>query len=669
MRSVVESLAGELQRLAGLPSVESAQEDLARAQLAVQEAALRPALRQAQQSRERIADIDDEIDALVEQREELINLAHGHTAESDAVDDEIRALAKEKAALEASAQKAEDEADAIQEQIEALNDLAAAREAERAVAVARAAIADQTLATDKEILSALGRMEPVVRQVTSAIDAQVDDLMTRFIPAWQDATAAMAEASEADVGELGADFGEIDFTEINTALEDALKDINAPLDQLIEDVKDFFRKNAPIFAGIGLGILLAIFFGWNIGLAVVVGAAIGFLVKKFHKPVIKFFSKLGKSIGKVVSKFAKFLQKHWKKIVQGALLILFPPAGGLFAIITNFDTIKDKVLGLLDKLVEGAKRLLSGLVREVTRFFEELVRTVVGAVNDMVGEVVGLFTDLTIGITGTVSDLVNDVVSLFSSLPGQLVAALGGLVSGVAGVFAGLPGAILDAIGNLGGELFDIGLGIVGSLLDGISAAAGLGGDIAKGIANLLIRAMNTVLSFLGDAIDLLHAALDKLPGPNPAGNLLQDLADMLHEGIPTLAHGLWRVPGSGTRDTIPAVLAPDEMVLPRALAEQIRAQVGSFSGLADLISGRSGGSSVLGNFMSTVGARERLVAMPASAAVNSTISISAPITVTIQAQSWDEIRRLVHQEIDVALGDAQSDSERAGVELSAGIT
>ncbi|KKM26011.1 hypothetical protein LCGC14_1589170, partial [marine sediment metagenome] len=65
----------------------------------------------------------------------------------------------------------------------------------------------------------------------------------------------------------------------------------------------------------------------------------------------------------------------------------------------------------------------------------------------------------------------------------------------------------------------------------------------------------------------------------------------------------------------------------------------------------------------------ERLVAMPASAAVNSTISISAPITVTIQAQSWDEIRRLVHQEIDVALGDAQSDSERAGVELSAGIT
>ncbi|KKL98553.1 hypothetical protein LCGC14_1823260, partial [marine sediment metagenome] len=175
MRSIVQSLAGELQRLAGLPSVESAQEDLKRAQLAVQEAALRPSLREAEQARERIGDIDDEIDALVEQREELINLAHGHTAESDAVDDEIRALAKEKEALETSAQQAEDAAAAIQEQIAALNDLAAAREAERAVAVARAAIADQTLATDKEILAALGTMEPVVREVTSAINAQVDD--------------------------------------------------------------------------------------------------------------------------------------------------------------------------------------------------------------------------------------------------------------------------------------------------------------------------------------------------------------------------------------------------------------------------------------------------------------------------------------------------------------
>ncbi|KKL78764.1 hypothetical protein LCGC14_2021600, partial [marine sediment metagenome] len=522
---------------------------------------------------------------------------------------------------------------------------------------------------DKEILSALGRMEPVVREVTSAIDAQVNDLMTRFIPAWQNATAAMAAAGEADVGELGADLGEIDFTEINTALEEAMKDINAPLNQMIEDIKSFFRSNAPVFAGIGLAILLAIFFGWNIGIAVVVGAAIGLLVKKFHKPVIKFFSKLGKVIGKAVGKFANFLKKHWKKIVQVALLVLFPPAGGLFAIITNFEKIKDKVLSLLDKLVEGAKRLLSGLVREVIRFFDELVRDVVSAVNEMVGEVVGLFTDLTTDITGTVSGLISDVVSLFSSLPGQLVSALGGMLDAVGGVFASLPGVILGAIGDLSGELFEIGKGIIGSLLDGISGAAGLGGDIAKGIANMLISAANKVLSFLGDAIQMLKDALDKLPGRNPAGNLLQELADLLHEGIGSLAHGAWRVPGAGVGDTVPAMLAPDEMVVPRALAEAIRSRVGSFQSLADLISGRSGGSSALGSFMNEVGTRDRLEALPARTSVSTTIALSAPISVTIQAQSWDEIRRLVLQEVDVALGEAQSDSERAGSELSAGIS
>ena len=668
MRGVVQSLAGELQRLAGLPSVESAQEDLARAQLAVQEAALRPALREAEQARERIGDIDDEIDALVEQREELINLAHGHTAESDAVDDEIRALAKEKSALETSAEKAENAADAIQMQIEALNDLAAAREAERDVAVARAAIADQTLATDKEILAALGTMEPVVREVTSAINEQVDDLMTRFIPAWQDAAGAMGAAGDADVGELG-DLGEIDFTEINTALEAAMAEINAPLNDMITDIRDFFTKAAPIFGLIGLGILVAIFLGWNIGLAVVVAGAVALLLHKFRKPILKFFSKLGKAIGKVVGKFAKFLKKHWKKIVQVALLVLFPPAGGLFALITNFEKIKDKVLSLLDKLVEGAKKLLSGLVRDVVGFFDGLVSDVVGAVNDLVSEVVGLFTDMTTDITGTVGGFINDVVSLFSGLPGQLVSALGGMLDAVGGVFAGLPGIIIGAIGDIGSQLFEIGAGIIGSLLDGISGAAGLGGDIAKGIANTLIKAMNSVLSFLGDAVMMLKEALDKLPFKNPAGDALIALADLLREGIPTLAHGLWRVPGTGIGDTVPAMLAPDEMVVPRALAEAIRSRAGSFQSLADLISGRSGGSSALGSFMNEVGTQDRLEALPARTSVSTSIAVSAPISVTIQAQSWDEIRRLVHQEIDVALGEAQSDSERAGSELSAGIS
>ena len=660
MRGIVQSLAGEIQRLAGLPSVESAQEDLARAQLAMKEAALRPALREAKQSRERIGDIDDEIDALVEQREKLIDLAHGHSAESDAVDNEIRALAKEKASLETSAQKAEDAADAIQEEIAALNDLAAAREAERDVAVARAAIADQTLATDKEILAALGTMEPVVREVTSAINAQVDDLMTRFIPAWQDAAGAMGAAGDADVGEFG-ELGEIDFTEINTALKKAMEEINAPLNDMIKDVRNFFTKAAPIFGLIGLGILVAIFLGWNIGLAVVVAGAVALLIHKFRKPILKFFGKLGKAIGKVVGKFAKFLKKHWKKIVQVALLVLFPPAGGLFALITNFEKIKDKVLSLLDKLVEGAKKLLSGLVRDVVGFFDELVRDVVGAVNDLVSEVVGLFTDLATDITGTVGGLIGDVVSLFSGLPEKLVSTLSGLVSEVAGVFADLPGAILSAIGDLGSLLVDVGKDLIDGLIKGFLSVTGFAMGIAEGIGNMVIGVLNTVIKTLWDV--LASICIKKFG----IGFCFSDVMGDAPE-IPGLQRGLWKVPGKGTGDSVTAMLAPEEMVVPRALADAIRSRVGSFQSLADLISGRSGGSSELGSFMNEVGTQDRLEALPARTSVSTTIAFSAPISVTIQAQSWDEIRRLVHQEIDEALGEAQSDSERGGTELSAGI-
>ena len=44
---------------------------------------------------------------------------------------------------------------------------------------------------------------------------------------------------------------------------------------------------------------------------------------------------------------------------------------------------------------------------------------------------------------------------------------------------------------------------------------------------------------------------------------------------------------------------------------------------------------------------------------------VSAPITVTIHGQSWAEIRRVVHQEVDTALAGARAQTEMAGSELS----
>ncbi len=628
MRNVVQSLASELQRLAGLPSVESAEEALERAQLGVQEAALRPALRAARDARDRIRDIDDEVDALVEQREELIRLAQGHTAESDALDDEIRSLVKEKQALDASAKKIEDQADAIQMQIAALNDLTASREAERAVAVARAQIADQTLATDQEIIVALGRMEPIIREVTSAINAQVGDLQTRFIPAWEDAASAIAGAGGG--GAVGApevgDLGEIDFSEINKALTDALADIESPLDNLITDIEKFFLKAGPALAIIGLGILFGLFFSWNIGLPLIIGAVIGLLIITFKDEINSAFATIA-------------------EFIEGALDTI----AGAFRGLGNL--IEDALEGLVDVLLfpwRLAKNLLIGdpligdLIAGIIAFFAGLPLQLVEALISLVPMLLGVFINLQAQVIEFIIGLVGQIVGLFTALPGAI---LGGIMSGIGpllGFFAGLPGMLLGAIGDIAGSFFNLGADIIGGLVSGITSI-----DICGVVSGLA-----------GE----LTGAVDDLTG-GVAGDIVGGL-----KSLSPFAHGAFNIPGAGGADSVPGLLTPGEMVVPRGLADMIRSQVGSFQGLADLVSGRSGGSAALAGVMGATGMRDQLEAMPARSSVASTVSVNAPISVTIQARSWEEIRRLVTSEVDTALEDARRETVRAGAEIGGGI-
>ncbi len=628
MRGVVQSLASELQRLAGLPSVESAEEALERAQLGVQEAALRPALRAAREARDRIRDIDDEVDALVEKREELIRLAQGHTAESDAVDDEIRSLVKEKEALDASAKKTEDQADAIQMQIAALNDLAASREAERAVAVARAQIADKTLATDQEIIVALGRMEPIIREVTSAINAQVGDLQTRFIPAWEDAASAIAGAGGG--GAVGApevgDLGEIDFSEINQALTDALADIESPLENMITDIEKFFKKVGPTLAFIGLGILFGLFFSWNIGLPIIIGAVIGLLIITFKDEINSAFSAIAEfitgALGTISGAFSNLPRRIEEVIGSIVDVLLFP-----------FKTAKNLLIG--DPLVGD---IIAGIVA----FFFGLPLQIVEALISLVPKLLEVWIGVQLAVIGFIVGLIGDIVGLFIGLPGAILEGITGAIGPLLGFFAGLPGMLLGAIGDIAGSFFSLGADIIGGLVSGITSID-IGG-VVSGLAGELT------------------GAVDDLTG-GVAGDIVGGL-----KSLSPFAHGAFEIPGAGGADSVPGLLTPGEMVVPRGLAEMIRSQVGSFQGLADLVSGRSGGSAALAGVMGATGMRDQLEAMPARSSVASTVSVNAPISVTIQARSWEEIRRLVTSEVDTALEDARRETVRAGAEIGGGI-
>lgn len=454
----------------------------------------------------------------------------------------------------------------------------------------------------------------------------------------------------------------------------------------------------PIIAGLGAllsGPLAAGFIAVLLPLlpfiaAAVVLAGIAFLIiknwgkiKKFFgslapvvKKLVKLFTGIPKAILKSLKKFADTLKKNWKKIVQVALAILFPPAGGLFFIITNFNKIKETAGRIFSDFVDLIKRLASDLVNAVIGFFKGLKDKVLETGRTLVTAYVGFWMGLATDVLGVVTGLVSDIVGFFTALPGRIVSAMGSLVSDLAGIgedmitsfierlerglprvlgfFLDLPGKILSVLGDAGGLLFELGKTLIQSLLDGMAAVAGLGGDIAKGIANTLIKAMNTVLDFLGDAILLLNKALGKLPGKNPAAKLLNELAKILKEGVPLLQGGLFRVPGSGSQDEFPAVLAPGEMVVPRGPADILRRMFGSAPEMTAALtdSARSPALQVAAPFAS-----------PASS-----LAVNAPISVTVNSQNWNEVRRIVHEAVDGALETSRQETVRAGAELTASI-
>ncbi len=442
----------------------------------------------------------------------------------------------------------------------------------------------------------------------------------------------------------------------------------------------------PIFAAVGAVMAGPVAAGFIAALlpllpfiaAAVVIAAIVFLIiknwgkiSKFFnakilpvlKTVVKFFTGMPKMILKAVKKLVDLLKKNWKKIVTVMLAILFPPAAGLFLIITNFKKIKEFVEKIFNKMKDALIRIAKDIVNSIIDFFKGLASDMLRIASDMVTSYINFWRDLATQTFSIVRNLMADIVGFFTALPGQIINALGSLVSDVAAIatdlmntfvsrllaglprvldfFLGLPGAILGALGGIGGLLFDIGKGIIDSIIAGMAAAASIGGDIAKGIANALIGAANLVLSTLGSAVLLLKEALDKIPGPNPAGNLLLALVDILKAGIPSLQRGIFKVPGSGTKDIVPALLTPGEMVIPRGPAELLRAAMDN---------------------RASISAAATRAAPPAS------LAVSAPISITINSQSWAEVRAIVHQEVDTALDTARVDTTRAGAELSAGI-
>lgn len=138
------------------------------------------------------------------------------------------------------------------------------------------------------------------------------------------------------------------------------------------------------------------------------------------------FAKVKELVNDVIEDMKGLLSEHWKDILTVALAILFPPAAGIFWIVTHFEDVKKGVLGAM-RAMGGA--LLAGW---------ELLKTGVLNIARSMGET-----------------LLNGILFL-----GALLIA----------AFTSWPQRIIDALAGLPSMLFDLGKKAIQGFIDGLKS-------------------------------------------------------------------------------------------------------------------------------------------------------------------------------------------------------
>jgi hypothetical protein len=128
----------------------------------------------------------------------------------------------------------------------------------------------------------------------------------------------------------------------------------------------------------------------------------------FTDTIPGFFISLKDKVVGIITDAMDWLKENWQTIVTVALGILFPPAGGLFFIVTHFEEVKAKV-----------------------------------------GEIIGDIISFIEALPGRVLGFLGDWANAGTSLAGALVTAIKDAIGGLVGAIGGFVGDIKDAFLNL----------------------------------------------------------------------------------------------------------------------------------------------------------------------------------------------------------------------------
>ena len=211
-----------------------------------------------------------------------------------------------------------------------------------------------------------------------------------------------------------------------------------------------------------------------------------------------------------------------------------------------------------------------------------------------------------------------------------------GILFGPFGIAAGLIFKFRDDIVDAIMWIKDKIMAIFTSLRDFIIGIwEGLGEGLAgafRGVINAVINGLNKALEVAAGLIEGIKGALDKIPGPNPAGDFLLGVASKLRAGIPNFAIG-GIVPGPLGRPLL-ATVHGGEMVLP----------VGASRVIAQMLEGFRLGPAALPQAPHYYGQMYR------SSVVNRSVTVNITEPIMIQTQATDA--KGIAQEIGEAIQD-----------------
>ena len=275
------------------------------------------------------------------------------------------------------------------------------------------------------------------------------------------------------------------------------------------------------------------------------------------------------------------------KVFRGVMLITGGAARAMWLAITGPIGLAIAAFALVGFVVYKFRRQILGALKAVWSWIKGNWPLLVGILFGPFGIAAGLIFKFRDDIVGAIMWIKDKIMAIFTSLRDFVIGIWQGLGEGLAGAF--------------------------------------------RGVINAVINGLNKALEVAAGLIEGIKGALDKIPGPNPAGDFLLGVASKLRAGIPNFGIG-GIVPGPLGRPLL-ATLHGGEMVLPPSAWQVVM----------DLFEGFKRGPAALPQAPHYYGQMYRSSVDNRSVTVN----ITEPIVIQTQATDAKGIAQELHEAIE----------------------